>query len=82
MQKLFAKMLEQAGIACQALAEGIEKHTRTAEGKVYEFYLNTSEETKKVEGCSGYDILADKLVEGTLSLEKYGVAIIEKDDIQ
>ncbi len=82
MQKLFAKMLEQAGIACQALPEGIEKHTRAAEGKVYEFYLNTSEETQKVEGCSGYDILADKLVEGTLSLEKYGVAIIEKDDIQ
>lgn len=82
MQKLFAKMLGQAGIACQALPEGIEKHTRTAEGKVYEFYLNTSEETQEVEGCSGYDILADKPVEGTLSLEKYGVAIIEKDDIQ
>lgn len=82
MQKLFAKMLGQAGIKYQVLPDGIEKHARTAEGKTYEFYLNTSEETKKVEGCSGYDILAQKPVEGTLTLEKYGVSIIEKDDIQ
>lgn len=78
MQNLFADLLEKAGVPYQVLPEGVEKHIRTAEGKEYEFYLNSSEETQSMKACSGYDLLGKKQVEGELVLEKYGIAVLEK----
>lgn len=76
MQRLFANMLKDAGIAVQELPEGVERHTREADGKRYVFYLNCSEETKKIDGVKGTDLLTGRPVDGVLELAKYQVAVI------
>lgn len=78
MKELFADILEKADIPYEIMPEGVEKHTRTADGKTYEFYLNITEKPQELPNRTGYQILEKKELNGTLSLDKYGVAIIEK----
>lgn len=76
MRRLFAGMLEAAGIAANELPEGVERHTREADGKRFVFYLNCSDEPKCISGAEGTDLLTGKQVDGELALAKYQVAVL------
>ena len=47
-----------------------------ADGKIYTFYLNCSEQEQSVSDVHGYDLITEKQMDGTLTLPKYGVAIL------
>lgn len=76
MRPLFRKMLEDADIAAKELPKGVEYHVRTGEECAYEFYLNCNAEPVCVEGVNGADLVTGKAVDGSLSLEGYGAAVI------
>lgn len=76
MQHLFEKLFTEAGIQIYKLPDGVERHTRKADGTEFTFYLNCTEETQNIENVQGTDILTGKETNGTLVLEKYGVAVI------
>lgn len=76
MRRLFADMLEAAGIAVNELPEGVERHTREADGKRFVFYLNCSDEPKCISGAEGTDLLTGKQAYGELALAKYQVAVL------
>lgn len=77
MQEIFLGMAEKAGVEHRELPEGVEYHKRTAEGECYEFYLNNSEEIKRVKNVHGINLLNNEKLDGVLELEKYGVAVVE-----
>lgn len=77
MQEIFLEMAEKAGVEHRELPSGVEYHKRTADGECYEFYLNNSEEIKKVKNVHGINLLNSEKVDGILELEKYGVAVVE-----
>lgn len=76
MIRLFAKLIEDANIPMHKLPECVELHTREADGKRYEFYLNCSDKPQTVTAVQGTDLLTGAIVEGTLELDAYGVAIL------
>ena len=76
MVPLFEKMLTDAGIAVRRMPEGVEYHVRTGEEGVYEFYLNCSGETVRVEDVRGLDLVTGNTVNGSLVLDGYGVAVV------
>ncbi len=77
MQEIFLEMAEKAGVEHKELPSGVEYHKRTADGECYEFYLNNSEEIKKVKNVHGINLLNSEKVDGILELEKYGAAVVE-----
>ena len=56
----------------------IEYHERAAGGEVYGFYLNLSDKENTVSDVKGYDLISQKEVNGMLTLDGYGVAVIRK----
>lgn len=76
MQNLFGRILKRAGVSIKRMPLGVECHTREADGKVYTFYLNCSEQEQSVSDVHGYDLITEKQMDGTLTLPKYGVAIL------
>lgn len=76
MQRLFANMLRDAGVVVQELPEGVERHTREADGKRYVFYLNCSDEPKTVTGAKGTELLTGMRADGSLELKKYQAAVL------
>ena len=76
MQNLFGRILKRAGVSIKRMPLGVECHTREADGKVYTFYLNCSEQEQSVSDVHGYDLITEKQIDGTLKLLKYGVAIL------
>lgn len=77
MQQIFLEMAEKAGVEHKELPLGVEYHKRVAAGECYEFYLNHSEEVKRVKNVHGINLLNNEKADGMLELEKYGVAVIE-----
>ena len=77
MQEIFLEMAEKAGVEHRELPSGVEYHKRTADGECYEFYLNNSEEVKRVKNVHGINLLNNEKLDGVLELEKYGVAVVE-----
>ncbi len=77
MQEIFLEMAEKAGVEHKEIPSGVEYHKRTADGECYEFYLNNSEEIKRVKNVHGINLLNSEKVDGILELEKYGVAVVE-----
>lgn len=75
---LFEHILTEAGIEVKRFEEGVEYHVRIAEDSAYEFYINPTRETKQVENVSGIELLTEQPVSGTLKLEPFGVAVVEK----
>ena len=78
LRNVFTRLLADAGTACKNLPENIEFHSRECDGKKYGFYLNNSEHNVTVDGVNGWDILTGTKTDGTLTLGKCGVAIIEE----
>lgn len=79
MAPLFARMLEDARIPVQKLPDQVGYYVRTGEEGVYSFYLNYSKEPVTVEGVQGYEMLTEKEITATLSLESYGVAVVRSN---
>ena len=60
---------------------GVERVVRVADGQMYEFFINCSEEEKHVEvAAPGLDLLTGRHVEGKLVLPPMGVAIIRQSE--
>lgn len=78
MIRLFEKLLQAAGIPVSELPDGVERHTREADGKKYVFYLNCSDEPKTVSGVWGANLLDGQQVTGELQLTAYGTAVISR----
>lgn len=76
MQHLFKDMLASAGVQVFPLPEGVERHTRMAEGTEYVFYLNCTAENQCVEQVTGTQLLTGEKISSKLQLEPYGVSVI------
>ena len=76
MRPLFTQMLTDAGITPQNLPEGVEYHTRTGEEGNYAFYLNYAPTPAQIENIYGTDLLTDTPLNGSLTLEAHGTAVI------
>ncbi|MBQ9845292.1 MAG: beta-galactosidase [Oscillospiraceae bacterium] len=75
---IFRQMLINAGITPKVVPPLVEYHKREADGEVYEFYLNLSEQENRVEDVYGFDLVAEKEVCGTLKLDGRGVAVVKR----
>ncbi|QOV18628.1 beta-galactosidase [Blautia liquoris] len=78
MQPLFKRMLSDAEIEEKELPEGVEYHMRAGAEAVWEFYLNHNNESAKVSGVYGTDILSGSNIDGNLLLEKYQAVVIRR----
>lgn len=76
--EIFRQMLDAAGVPVKELPCGVEYHCREAAGCQYEFYLNHTAEEKKVSGVTGTELLTGEKAEGTIVLEGYGIAVLER----
>lgn len=76
LRGIFSRLLSNSGISVKNLPEHIEFHSREYDGKKYDFYLNNSDEAITINGVNGHDILTGNKIDDTLSLNKYGAAII------
>lgn len=74
---IYAEMLENAGITAKNVNENIEYHVRSGEEGTYEFYLNLSAQPAAQEGVQGLDLVTGEIVNGTLNLDGYGVAVVK-----
>lgn len=74
--KSLEKLLLHHGIKTEKLPEGVEHHKRWKEGVGYDFYLNTSSESRIIEGAEGYNLIKQKMQAGTLELKGYETAVI------
>lgn len=77
LKNLFMNLLKDTGIRYSILPASIEYHCREAEGEVYHFYLNTGEEPQTVPDVAGHNLINDEMVNGSLQLGKYEIAIIK-----
>ena len=80
MNLLLARLCRDAGIAPGLDAPvGVEVVRRESEGASYLFLLNRNEEAVDVEVPSGgRDLLEDKVVDGKVSLDPFGVMVVEE----
>lgn len=77
IEYIYREMLERAHIPYTKLPEGIEKHSRFTQDARYDFYLNSTEESLALKNIEGLDLLTGQAIEGTLRLDKYGVAVLK-----
>lgn len=79
MKGLYAYALKNAGVETKELPEGVECHTREADGEKYTFYLNDTTEPQSVSNVCGKDLLTGEQLHGTLVLPAYGVSCIKTE---
>jgi beta-galactosidase len=61
-------------------ADGVERVIRHLPDRDYEFLVNHSDGERKVHlAAPGYDLIGERLVDGTLALDQQGVAIVRRD---
>lgn len=75
---LLEQILKTEQIAFEKLETGIEKHTRYSDDCAYVFYLNDSDSEVVVDNVSGYNLVTEEQVEGTIRLQSKDLAIIKK----
>lgn len=75
-KELLAGMLDNADVERKDLPPDVEFHVRACDGHRYEFYFNMGTEAAAVHGVTGKDLLTEKTVEGVLTLESMGAAVI------
>lgn len=78
MKRLYARALAYTDVPVQELPEGVERHTRQADGETYVFYLNDTTGTKKIREVYGTDLLTGENLDGELELSPYGVACVKE----
>ena len=78
--ELAATLLGAAGLPVPGiLPDGIQKRTRRTDTHLYTFYVNHLNRRVEVELRPGRDVLVDRLVGGTESLDPLGVVIVESE---
>lgn len=78
MKRLYARALAYTDVPVKELPEGVERHTRQADGETYVFYLNDTTETKKIGEVFGTNLLTGESLNGALELPPYGVACVKE----
>lgn len=79
LEKLVGKMMCELGITFIKLPHGVEKHIRHHDGVEYTFYLNYTMEEKEVrlgDSETGYSLLNQKPVPGSIRVKGFGVDVI------
>ncbi|MBP1571082.1 MAG: beta-galactosidase [Oscillospiraceae bacterium] len=79
MVPIFEQMCKDAGVALEKMPETITHHVRYGEEGTYHFYLNISNQPAEVCAAKGTDLLTEKAVDGNISLEPYGVAVVKAE---
>ena len=74
---IFKQMLSDAEITAKQMPEQILYHERCGDGENYGFYLNLSPVQNSVCGVKGFDLVSQTKIDGTLTLNGYGVAVIK-----
>jgi beta-galactosidase len=80
MQDFLSKVVSEHDIKISNLPEGVELVTRVRNDESFNFYLNNSESKKQITLPKGKfeDLLTGTVLQTTLNLAKYGVAILRK----
>ena len=74
---IFREMLNNADVETVQLPGGVLHHERCAENEKYGFYLNVSAEEKNVDNVTGFDLIDQKQICGSVTLAPYGAAVIK-----
>ena len=75
--RIFASVLQDAGLEGFSLPQGTEMTTRTKGGHVYRFVMNHSS-TPQSFALDGFDLLTGRETGGSLTLEAGGVAVVKQ----
>lgn len=76
-RRILEQMVSRSGLDLPKLPEGVEYHVREAGGERYIFLLNLEEKEKQIDGIHGTDLLTQKICDGTVKLEPYGVMAVK-----
>lgn len=68
MEAILRALLAESGVAVKELPANVEYHKREADGKVYEFYMNYSEDAVILDVEAGVDLLTGQEVAGKVEL--------------
>lgn len=76
-RRILELLVSRSGLDLPKLPEGVEYHVREAGGERYIFLLNLEEKEKQIDGINGTDLLTQKLCDGIVKLEPYGVMVVK-----
>lgn len=76
-RRILELLVSRSGLDLPKLPEGVEYHVREAGGERYIFLLNLEEKEKQIDEINGTDLLTQKLCDGTVKLEPYGVMVVK-----
>ena len=76
-RRILELLVSRSGLDLPKLPEGVEYHVREAGGERYIFLLNLEEKEKQIDGIHGTDLLTQKICDGTVKLEPYGVMVVK-----
>ncbi len=76
-RRILELLVSRSGLDLPKLPEGVEYHVREAGGERYIFLLNLEEKEKQIDKINGTDLLTQKLCDGTVKLEPYGVMVVK-----
>lgn len=76
-RRILELLVSRSGLDLPKLPEGVEYHVREAEGERYIFLLNPEEKEKQIDGINGTDLLTQKICDGIVKLEPYGVMVVK-----
>ena len=74
---IFEQMLVNADIKPNKMPPHILYHERCCDDERYGFYYNLGETTTEISNVKGFDLIGGKEINGTLVLEKFGVAVVK-----
>lgn len=77
MDDFFVKMLSEARVEMKRVPLGIELHRRYDEHKVYDFYLNISDDEITLENICGKEVITGKNIQMNVTLEAKKSIVIE-----
>lgn len=77
-RRILELLVSRSGLDLPKLPEGVEYHVREAGGERYIFLLNLEEKEKQIDGIHGTDLLTQKICDGTVKLEPYGVMVVKE----
>lgn len=78
MEYLYQEIWKEIGITSKQIPEGIEYHVRSNEEDSFEFYLNYTNEVKKIMGISeGINLITGEKISQELTIKPYDVTVMK-----
>ncbi|MGN1145791.1 MAG: beta-galactosidase trimerization domain-containing protein, partial [Acetatifactor sp.] len=77
MDDFFEKILSEAGVRLTRIPRGIELHRRFGDDKVYDFYLNISDQDITIENINGKEVISGEDIQSKVTLEPRKSIVIE-----